>query len=251
MVTAADLIADAFQRIQVYAPGEPVQPADQARGLSSLNQLLDQWSNMSLACYAILEQSAVLVPGQGAYQIGIGAPDFNMIRPLKILTDPGTAYVMDDNGNRYYMSVVPRDRWNLFGNVSEQINSDFPNALFYDPQFPFGVINVTPFPTIGYTMFWDSYLQFADFSSPNVPMTLPPGYELAISTNLATMLASYYPDAVTPPLLVKLAMDSLGNIKRTNQRELVAIYDSEIVSKSNVGYSVYTDTVGNAIPGIG
>lgn len=245
MVTAAGLIEDAFQRIQVYAPGEWVQEADLARGLSSLNQLMDQWSNMSLACFAILEQSAPLVVGQAAYQIGIGAPDFNMIRPLSILTDPGTAYVQDSNGNNYPVEVVPRDRWNLYSNRSSIITSNFPNVLFYDPQYPYGVINLLPYPNIVYTLFWDSNAQLADFASVSAPMSFPPGYEMAISTNLALLLAPYYPTSVVSPLLVKQAMDSLGNIKRTNQRELYALYDQEIVARGSLSYNVYTDSVGS------
>lgn len=245
MPTASDLIADALQRIQVYAPGEWVQEADLARGLSSLNQLMDQWSNMSLACFAILEQSAPLVVGQASYQIGIGAPDFNMVRPLSILTDPGTAYVQDGNGNNYPMEVVPRDKWNLYSNRSSSITSNFPNVMFYDPQFPFGVINVLPYPSIAYTMFWDSMAQLSDFATLSAPMSFPPGYELAISTNLALLLAPYYPTAVVPPLLVKQAMDSLGNIKRTNQRALYAEYDQEIVARGSLQYNIYTDSVGS------
>lgn len=248
MTTAADLIADSLQRIQVYAPGEWVQPADAARGLSSLNQMMDQWSNMSLACFAILEQSAPLVVGQAAYEIGIGAPDFNMVRPISILTDPGTAYIQDPNGNNYPMEVVPRDKWNLYANRSSIITSNFPNIMFYDPQYPFGVINITPFPNIAYTMFWDSYAQLSDFANLSTAMSLPPGYEMAICTNLALMLAPFYPDAVVGPLLVKQASEALGNIKRSNQRELYALYDQEIVARGSLSYNVYTDSVGSVTP---
>lgn len=249
-VTAGDLIGDSLQRIQIYSPGEMLQEADIARGLSNLNQLMDQWSNMSLACFAILEQSAPLVPGQASYQIGIGAPDFNMVRPLSILTDPGTAYVQDANGNNYAMEVVPRDRWNLYSNRSSIVTSNFPNIMFYDPQYPYGVINITPFPNTAYTMFWDSYAQLSDFATTATPMSFPPGYEMAISTNLSLLLAPYYPDAVVSPLLVKQAMDSLGNIKRTNQRELYALYDQEIVARGNLSYNVWTDSMGSVTPSV-
>lgn len=250
MPTAGDLISDSLQRLQVYSPGEWTQEADLARGLNNLNQLMDQWSNMSLACFAILEQSAPLVPGQASYQIGIGAPDFNMIRPLSILTDPGTAYVQDSNGNNYNVEVVPRDRWNLYSNRSSIITSNFPNVLFFDPTFPFATINLLPYPNTAYTLFWDSMAQLSDFASTGTPMSFPPGYELAIVTNLSLLLAPYYPTAVVNPLLVKQAMDSLGNIKRTNQRELYALYDPEIVARGNLQYNPYTDSVGSVIQGI-
>lgn len=243
--TAAGIIANAFQRIQVYAPGEDLRAADQAVGLSSLNEMLDSWSNMNLACFAILEQSAPLVVGQASYLIGIGAPDFNMVRPISILTDPGTAYVQDPNGNNYNMEVVPRDKWNLYSNRSSIITSNFPNILFYDPQMPFGVINITPYPNIAYTMFWDSMAQLGDLSTLSVPLNFPPGYELAIATNLALLLAPYYPDAAVGPLLVKQAAESLGTIKRANIRENYALYDQEIVARGSLQYNPYSDSVGS------
>jgi hypothetical protein len=42
------------------------------------------------------------------------------------------------------MEVVPRDKWNQIGNRSSTITSQIPSVLFYDPQFPLGVINVFP-----------------------------------------------------------------------------------------------------------
>lgn len=250
LITAGDICSKAAQMMGAYDAMTPLSAADGSLLLDLLNSLLDEWSNYTLACFEVLEQTGLLIPGQGSYTIGPGG-DFNMTRPLKILTDPGTAYVMDDNGNRYYMSVVPRDRWNLFGNVSSTITSDFPQALFYDPQFPLGIINVTPFPTNGYTMAWDSMLQLSEFSTLATLVNLPPGYNIALFSNLAVLAKPFFLDGQMDPAIPATASRTLGAIKRTNQRELVAIYDSEIVSKSNVGYNVYTDAVGNSIPGVG
>lgn len=245
-ITARGLIQDAFEWIGVFAPGEDMGPADAARGLSRLNQLMDMWSNFSLACYEVLEQSAPLVPGQGSYTIGPGG-DFDMTRPLWILGDPGSAYTLDENGNRYSLAVVPRDKWNLFSNVSDLITGNFPNALFYDPQFPLGVINLVPVPNIAYTLYFDSMLQLTRFEKLTTELVLPPGYELAITTNLALMLHPTYLDAQPPAGLVTLAANSLGAIKRTNRRELTAVYDAEIVSRANISYNPYTDAPGSVV----
>lgn len=244
--TALSVITDALQLLRVYAPGEVLSDADAERGLTTLNDMLDDWSNQSLATYAILEQSAPLVPGQQSYTIGLsGGADFAMTRPLRILDGPGTAYVQDPNGNNYPMKVVPRDQWNLYGNRSEIITSNYPDTLFYDPQYPLGVINVMPVPTIAYMMFWDSYLQLADFNSLTTPFSFPPGYKRAIVTNLAVALKPYFLKAQIDPLVMKEAMDRLGNIKRTNMRENVAVMDPELVSRSQISYNPYTDRSGS------
>lgn len=245
--TALDVITDSLELLQVYSPGEPLSDADAERGLTTLSDMLDDWSNQALATYAILEQSAPLVPGQQSYTIGTsGGADFNMTRPLRILDGPGTAYVQDSNGNNYPMDVVPRDKWNLYGNRSILIQSDFPDTLFYDPQYPLGVINVMPVPTINYTMFWDSYLQLSDFTALTTPFSFPPGYKRAIVTNLAVALKPYFKTAQIDQLIVLESKERLGNLKRTNMRENVAVMDPELVSRSQISYNPYTDRVGNS-----
>ncbi len=242
--TALDVITDVLQLLQVYAPGETVSDADAERVLTVLNDMLDDWSNQSLACYAILEQSGALVVAKSSYTIGTGG-DFNTTRPIKILDGYGTAYVQDANGNNYQMDVVGRDRWNLIGNRTNVVNSNFPNTLFYDPQFPLGVISVNPVPNQTYTMFWDSYAQLADFGSLTTTFSFPPGYKRAIVTNGALAAKPYFKTAQIDPLIVEEAAMRFGNVKRSNLRPVVAAMDPEIVARSSSGgYNIYTD--GNA-----
>jgi hypothetical protein len=245
--TAGDICTKAVQMIGAYDASTPLSSADGQLLLDLLNTMLDNWSNLPLACYEILEQSAPLVPGQAVYTIGPGG-NFNMTRPLKILTDPGTAYVQDSNGNNYDMRVVPRDKWNLYANRSDIITSNFPNILFYDPQFPLGVINITPFPTIAYTMFWDSMLQLSQFASLTTSVNLPPGYFMALYTNLAELAHPFFMDGPINPAIPKWAAKSLGDVKRNNIRDNYAAYDPEIVSRANLQFNIYTDTAGSVIP---
>lgn len=245
MATALDLITDALEMLMVYAPGETVSGADSSRMLSILNDMLDQWSNWTLACFAILEQSLVLVPGQQQYTVGPGG-FVDGQRPLKILDGPGTAYVQDSNGNNYGVTVVPRDQWNLYGNRSELITSDFPDTLFYDPQFPLGIINLMPVPTIAYTLFFDSYSQLGNLPLLSTSISLPPGYKRAITTNLAKTAKPYFKTAQIDPLIMLEAAETLGNIKRTNMRPNVAVMEPELVSKAQISYNPFTDKVGNS-----
>ena len=242
--TALDHITDALERIGSYSPGEVLSAADSERGLSALNDMLDSWSNESLTTFAKLEQSVVFTPGQYQYTIGPNG-NINSTRPLRILDGYGTCYVLDTNGNRYPMDVLQQDEWNLIGNVA-QVNANIPSKLFYDPQFPLGIINVFPVPTIGWTLFFDSWLQLAEFPDLVTVLTLPPGYRRAIRTNLAIELWPYFKDEKTQPnaALVKAAMTSLGNIKRTNIKEVVAIYDPEIISRASPTYNIFRDRQG-------
>lgn len=245
MATALDIVTDALLRIGVYAAGETISDADAERCLSILNDMLDSWSNESLSCYAILEQSGTLQVGVSSYTIGSGGV-FNMTRPLKLIDGPGAAYLQDGNGNDYPVSVVPRDKWNLIGSRGANVTSNIPDTLFYDPQFPLGIINLFPTPNIAFTLFWDSYLQLTDFTSLSSAVSLPPGYKAALQSSLALEIwPDFKPDGSMPsPLLVEIASKHKGNVKRTNIRPVEANYDPELVSRATATYNVYVDRSG-------
>lgn len=238
MTTAREIIQDAFEQLTVYAPGETANSIDAARGLATLNSMLDSWSNESLACFANLEQSGTLVVGQQSYTVGPGG-DFDMQRPINITVGPGAARIRDTNGNDYDVEVITQDRWNEIG--AKYTTSDIPDTLFYDPQYPLGIINIFPIPIISYTLFWDSRLQLADFGSLNAAMSLPPGYYKALTTNLSVALYPYYRGSAQQPD-TESAMIAKGNIKRSNLREVIASFDPEIVSRASPTYNVYSDS---------
>jgi len=238
MATAQSLIQTAMELLGVYASGEVLSDADAERGLQVLNAMLDSWSNESLFCYAIQETSFPLVVGQAQYTLGPGG-QINATRPLRLIEGPGAAYIQDTNLNNYPVAVIPRDKWNMIGLRTN--TSNIPDTLFYDPQFPLGIINIFPVPLITYTVFFDAYLQISDFASLVTVMSLPRGYEAAIYNNLAIWLKPFFKDANIDPIIIELASLTKGTIKRNNIRSNVAVYDPEIVSRATPTYNIYRD----------
>jgi len=243
--TALDMITSALVELQLYAPGEVLQDVDAATGLYQLNSMLDSWSNENLTCYAIREQSFTCIVNQSSYTIGqTGMPDINAPRPIKIITGPGAAYLMDSNSNRYPINVVPKDQWNLIGNLTD--NSNIPDTLYYDNQFPLGIINLFPVPNISNVVYFDSYSAISDFASLNTTLSLPPGYQEAIEKNLAVWLKPKFPGAVLDDVTIRAAGRALGNVKRSNMRKNVAVYDPEIVARGYSTYNIYSDRGGGS-----
>ena len=243
MATAQDIIQDSLEKLGVYGPGETANDADFSRMLSLLDDMLDSWSNNSLACYTILQQSMQYIPNQFSYTIGPGGY-VNGTRPLRILDVPGSVYTLDFNGNQYGMDVITQTEWNMRG--SRNTNSNFPDVLFYDPQFPLGVLNFDPIPNIGYSVYFSSYLQFTSFAGLTSPLILPPGYKLAITTNLAIEAIPYFGVAnlsqIEMGALEKSAFRSLAKVKRNNIRDNKAVYDPEILSRAPGIYNIYNDS---------
>lgn len=238
MATARDIIQDAFQRIGVYAAGETMSDADAERGLVVLNDMLDSWSNEELFCYANLEQSLVLQPGVQTYTLGPGGTGLQF-RPLSIRNGPGAAYIQDQTGSIYYVEVVTQDVWNQIG--YRLSNSNLPDTIFYDPQFPLGILNVFPIPSIGYTLSFDSFLQLSDFATLSTQMVFPSGYKKALQTCLGLELWSEYkPDGAEPTqILLKNAIDAKRAIKITNTKPLTAVFDPALVARAQSSYNIY------------
>ena len=241
MTTALDLITDVYQQAKIYPPGVALNAADTAWGMTKMNDMLDEWSNDRLACFANLEQSFPLVPNKRQYTIGpTGAPDITAPRPLEILKGPGAAYLMDANNNPYQVDVIEQDQWNQIGLLTA--TSDLPDTLFYNPQFPLGILNVFPTPLIANTMYFDARLQLADMPLPTTPFSLPPGYSSAIKSNLFLRLWPDYKSGDPPAMRVEIASRALAAIKRTNIKQSPAQYDSAVVSRAQGGYNIYTDS---------
>jgi hypothetical protein len=239
-----DVATDAFRKMGVYAPGEPIDDADIEQALNTADVMLDSWSIESLSCFANLTQSVVLQPTVGQYTIGPGGV-VNGPRPTRLIMGPGAAYTMDNNGNRYGLEVVPLDKWNLVTS-NTLVDANVPIYLYFDSQYPLAFLNFWPIPNINWTAYWTSYLQLTSFSAVSSPFSFPPGYQKAIQDCLAVELWPYYFKGEVPNTLVQFAQTSKGNIKRNNIRENVAVFDQELVSRSNSTYNIYTDDQGSA-----
>lgn len=238
-VTARDIIEDALQLLGIYAPGDQVSAADADRALSVLNDMLDVWSNESLACYDWVTQTFTLIPNKYQYTVGGAGADITGQRPLRVSDAAGAAYLLDTNLNRYLMDVVDNQTWNM--RTTAVADANLPDTLWYDPQFPLGIINVWPTPTIGYTCSFMSYLQLGDFATLDAAFSLPPGYKRAITTNLCMSLKAYFTSSAIDPMIVGEAAFTKGAIKRTNMRTQIAVLDPELISSGNSVYNIWSD----------
>lgn len=247
MAEFVDIMTDAYQKIGYYAPGESISDADAELALRVANDMLDSWSNEALTCFAILTQSVVLQPPIAVYSIGPGGTTgIGGTRPIRILEGPGAAWLQDTNGNRYGIEVVPYDKW-IMVTSNTLVNANVPIYLYYDAQDPLGFLNFWPVPNINWTAYWTSYLQLTDFSVLTSPFQFPPGYKKAIQDCLAVELYPYcFKGEMPPQIIVELASKSKGNIKRSNIRENIAIYDSALISTGRSFYNIYSDQSGDA-----
>jgi hypothetical protein len=243
--SANDLIRRAMRSLQALGGTEQPTASEANDALEAFNSLLDSWTaGEGLTAYEVLEQSFVLVPGQQSYTIGPGG-NVNVVRPTDIIE----AYIQDGGANNFLLNIRTRDRWNIIGNRGPTVTSQIPTDLFYDPQFPLGIINFFPTPNISYTCFFDSQLQQVTFASLATNLSMPPGYERAFVFNLAVEIAAMFGIPIPPMApgqknVTEIARESLANAKRRNIKEVIVDVDPSIVSRSYATYNIYQDRPG-------
>lgn len=233
VTTAEDLIEQALSKILVLGVQDTLSDADTQKGLDTLNLMLDGWHTEGLMVYATKEDTKVLTGMDGQYTIGSGG-DINVTRPVKI-TD---AYVLG-SGVRYPLDLMGQVRWDA---LSYPATYGIPRKLFYDPQYPLGIINLYPIPaTSAYTLYLHSYLQIESFATLTEAFSLPPGYARAIIANLAVELCPDFGKAIDP-VLAKIAFQSKNALKRLNAREVVAKIDSALLPRGGM-YDINSDSM--------
>jgi hypothetical protein len=229
-VTGLDLIESALRRIGVLASGESLGATESSDALVSLNDLIDSWSTESLLIPNKIREVFPLVVGQGTYQMGSGAPDFNSSRPQKIenalLQFPDATNVLE-----LPIQIVNQDEYAAI--LIKQLQSTIPLYLYSDGAFPNTNLNVWPVPSTSYNLVLYSWKPLAEVATLTTEISLPPGYSRALKYNLAIDLAPEYGKSVSPEVAA-IATSSLATIKRMNTKPLYLKCDAGTLGKPGV-----------------
>jgi hypothetical protein len=129
-------------------------------------------------------------------------------------------------------------------------NSQF-TTVYYNPTFPLGTIFLWPKPNTAVNQLV-LYLPlefdgFADYTT-NYDYPDRPGYTEAMEYNLAIRIAAPFGRKLADyPDVVALARESLGNIKRANNRLLDVPTDARVLTSSmRGGYNINSDSQGGS-----
>lgn len=216
MTSATDIIIDAYQRLGVYAPGETMSAADASTGLSVLNDMIDNWSAENLPIYTLSSISFTTSSAVGAYTIGLSGT-INNARPSYIQGGPAAASYTH-SGSTTPISVVSAVEWrNIESTGTGTGSTGISNTMWYDPQYPLGVINVMPVPTSNSdTITFEGWVACNSLPNLSLEQVYEAGADLALKTNLAIQLKPYFLDSQLPPELVALAWESKNALRYTN-----------------------------------
>lgn len=226
MSTARDLIKGSLRLLGALATGETPSADDVADALSSLNDLVDSWSNEGLLIHQKTREVFTLTSGQQSFTMGpTGAFVTSRAQKIEsagiILAGSATAEIP--------MDLITVNEWANI--VNKSVSSSIPTKLYCENTYPNDTLNFWPVPSEATQVVLYSWKPLATFASANTVIALPPGYLRALKYNLAMELAPEYGKEPTGSVL-NSAMESKENIKRMNIKPQYLTADLGVLSRS-------------------
>jgi hypothetical protein len=214
MATAQTLIDRALRLLGAIASGESPTAQESADALVALNNMIESWQLERLMVYTYADTAFTLTANDASYTVGPSA-NFNLTpRPSKI----ENIFVRDGSID-YPVELVDQARW--FAIPDKTTTSDIPSIAYYEPGYSTGTLLVWPVPSRAVSLHIVTWSVVSSFAATSTSVALPQGYERALAYNLAIEIAPEY-QLQPPEAVVKIATDSLANIKRANQRPMIA-----------------------------
>jgi hypothetical protein len=220
-MTAQDLISAALKRIGVLAAGETPQAEESADGLLRLNALIDSWANERLTVYTITRTTWTIVSGTAAYTLGL-AGTVAVARPIYV-SRIGYVDTTPTPDLERQIDQLSQEQYQAIGEKAQ--TGEFPRAVYYNPTYPLGTITYWPTPTssalLGVIYAPAPVTTLATLATS---ISLPNGYERALTANLAIELAPEYGRPLDPALKM-MADESKASIKLANYRPIIITGD--------------------------
>lgn len=196
MPTFSQVFADAYTRIRVGRAGDAMNGEDADYILQVFNSVLDAWNGQRRAVYADLFNDYTLTPTLNPHTIGAGGT-FNVTQRPESLD--GAALNIGGAPNSFLRITVRDEAWYkrlLTPGVSASVVTD----VYYSKEWPLGKLYFYPVPDTAYGVrLWTRAL-LAAVTDATQNFSLPPGYQEALTLELARKIAPGFGQQWTPEL---------------------------------------------------
>lgn len=208
MTTVLDLITDAMQDAGILSANETPNATDGQKAFRLLNRMLDSDSTEDLMIYNQVVEVFPLTNKQ-TYTIG-PTGDFVTSRPM----DVTRIYMRDTNGNDLQCQMLTYEQYADI--LSKPVTATIALSAWYNSSVPNSEIWLWPIPTATlYRIVIWSWKTLTSFTAINDTVTMPPGYEDYIESNLAMRLCAAFSRPL-PPEIGAWAIESKNKLKRLN-----------------------------------
>lgn len=192
----------------------------------SWNALVDTWRADGTTINHLARVLFPITPGQGDYTIGPDG-DWDTDRPAR-MERMGVVLTSSSSGGPPYPEIplfqLTIDQWQNW--VYKDQVTTYSRHYFYELDFPLGIVHLLYVPSEGDSI--ALYLEriLSKIAAVGDEMLLfPPGYEEALTTNLAVRLASMGKGAKLSKETARMAVTGLQLIRDGNNRPLIRSTD--------------------------
>lgn len=214
MATIQTKINRALRLLGVIASGESPTTSESSDALETLNGMLDSWRNDKLIVYAYQDILITLINGTATYTIG---PSGGTVATSPVSIE--SAFVRQSNID-YPLTQITDAYYQA--KKDKTVTSDIPSEILFNHTDPNATVTLYPTPTTANILHLRVWTPLASVALTDT-FTFPPGYDDAVTYNLAVRLSPEYPAVPLSQAVVDLARSSLANIKRINSRAYIAI----------------------------
>jgi hypothetical protein len=218
----------------VIASGATPSGNQLADGLTAINGMLESWRTKKLYAYAEVNSSLTLVSSQQSYSVGVGG-NLNITRPVQF----EDAYITQSNVDSP-VRLIDQMTWDSI--PDKTVTSPIVQYAFYNPTMTgsLGTLLVYPTPNAANVLHLISWIVLDSLSAVGDTVLLPPGYDRAISSNLAIELAPEY--RIDPSENLKaIARESKAAIKGMNITPVLAGSELSMIFRSRpIGSNILT-----------
>jgi hypothetical protein len=204
-----------------------------ADALKLANGMLGRW-NLGKMIYSSSIVSVPLVSGQKIYTLGPGGT-INAARPEKITG----AAILFPTGPVVRRGVHVTDDDSEWRSIAVQdIANGVPEFVYNDGASPLSTLYIYPQPGAGYVMefyVWSLLAHFADLTDT---VTLPEGYEHAITHSLACLIAAAWGLPVNPDVRAEAKL-ATAQIRSKNVRSPRMSTDQQLARGEGGGHYNY------------
>ena len=226
MSTARDLIKASLRLIGASASGETPSAEESTEGLSSLNDMIESWSNEDLLIPSITREVFPLSASTRRYSMGASG-DFNTTRPMMVET-----VLIQESGTNPVSELPMRIMTsNEFASIQvKDTQSTIPTYVWVEYSNPLIYLNFYPVPSEAKNVVIYSQKALSTISNLSTELTFPPGYNRALKYNLALEIAPEYGMQISPDIQ-RIAMEAKANIKRKHTKPQYLYADAAVLGQ--------------------
>lgn len=232
MGTVRDVCDSVLKIGNVIDAEETASAADIDFVLTSLKQMLSQWSTQSLMVPRLVRETFTLVPSQQQYTFGPSGATFTTSRPKEIRY---ASVIPAGQDIEFEMDILTPQDW--AGISDKTLARTIPSGIYPEGVYPNETAQIWPVPSAAATLVLYSRKSLDSDIELSDELDAPDGMEEAMIYNCAKRVLSTFGRSLTPEQM-EIARTSFANVKRANFRPLLLNTDAPLLT-NNYTYDIY------------